>query len=91
MSKQNISSLALILWELLKEEDESWLSLIKFWQFFPAPRQKYKNLLGNFFAINMRSLYEKFQPLKLREYFEDGGRTVKMQNFKQTHMEQKFY
>jgi len=40
---QNISSLTLILWELLKIEDERWLSLIKILQFFDhisAPRQK---------------------------------------------------
>jgi len=27
-----------------------------------APRQKFKNLVGNFFAIKMRSLSQKFQP-----------------------------
>jgi len=62
---QNISSLALTLWELLKKEDKSWLSLIKFQQFFnpiSAPRQTLKNLVVNFFGINMRSLCAKFQP-----------------------------
>jgi len=42
---QNISSLALVLWQVLKKEDKSQLSLIKFWQFFnpiSAPRQKFK-------------------------------------------------
>jgi len=41
---QNIISLALILWELLKKEEEGCdQSLIKFWQlfnYFAAPKQK---------------------------------------------------
>jgi len=64
---QNISSLALILWEILKKGDESWLSLLKFQQFFnpiSAPGQKFKNLIG-------RSVYK----IKLREKFEDDGQT----------------
>jgi len=50
---QIISSLALILWELLKKEHESLLSLIKLRQLFnpiSAPKQKFKNLAGNFFC-----------------------------------------
>jgi len=62
---QNISSLASILWELLKKDNKSQISLIKYRQFFnpiSAPRQKFKNLVGNFFGINMRSLHTKFHP-----------------------------
>jgi len=37
-----------------------------------AHRQNFKNLVGNFYAVNMRSLYAKYQPIasKLREEFE---------------------
>jgi len=28
----------------------------------PYPRQKFKNQVGSFFGINMKSLYTKFQP-----------------------------
>jgi len=42
-----------------------------------GPRQNFKNLVGSFFDINMRSLYAKFQPpsFKLREEYEvmDGN------------------
>jgi len=56
VSMQNIRYPALKLYELLKKEDNNQLSLIKFWQFFnpiSAPRQKFKNLVGNLFGINI--------------------------------------
>jgi len=62
---QNISSLALILLELLKKGDERWLSLMKFWQFFnhiSALRQILKNLVNDYLDINMR----KFQPSSIK-------------------------
>jgi len=51
---QNISSLALILWELLKKKGESLVSLIKFQQFFnqiSVPRKKFKDLVGSFLSL----------------------------------------
>jgi len=77
------------MWKLLKKEDKSWLSLIKFWQIFnQLLDQKLKNLVVNFFGINMRSLYAKFQ---LPNFKTRRWRSVKMQNFKQPQMEQKIY
>jgi len=38
-----------------------------------APRQKFKNLAGNFFNIKMRSLYAKFQPSSFKTEEEDRG------------------
>jgi len=35
-----------------------------------APRQKFPYLIGNFFGINMKSLYTKFQPSSLKT---EGG------------------
>jgi len=62
---------------VLKKEDKSRLSLIKFGQFFThisGPRCNFKKLVGSFFGINMRSHCAKFQPsvaLKLRQEIED--------------------
>jgi len=70
---QNISFPALISWELLKKEAESQLSFIKFWQFFDhisAAGRKLNNLVDNFFGIDMRSLYAKFQ---LSSFKTKGG------------------
>jgi len=68
-SRQNISFILLKMLELLNKENKSWQSLIKFMQFFnhsSAPRQKFKNLIGNFFAISLRSLMQNFSPLALK-------------------------
>jgi len=61
---QNISS---TLWELIKKKDKSWLS---FFNNISAPGQKFKNLVANFFTVNIRSLSGKFQPSSFKT---EGG------------------
>jgi len=51
-------------------------ALIKCWQFFDyisAPKQIFKNQVINFFGINMRSAYAKFQPSSFKTEGGDKG------------------
>jgi len=57
---QTISSIALLLWELLKKRGSKSAIIDKILA-ISAPRQKLKNLVGNFLALIWGVLYAKFQ------------------------------
>jgi len=67
--------------------------LVIFQPYIWAARQNFKNVVGNFFGINMRSCMQNLS-LKIegvRSLRMTTGRTVKMENFKQPLIEQNFY